>query len=1131
MISRFFIHRPIFATVISIVIVLSGAVAQTSLPIAKFPEITPPTVQVTAFYPGANPEILAETVAAPIEQEVNGVENMLYMSSTCADNGGYTLNVTFEIGTDMDMATVLVQNRVAIAEPKLPEDVRRQGVTTKKQSTQIVQFITLTSSEPQHDSLFLSNYATINIKDQLGRIPGVGALLVFGASDYSMRIWLDPPRLKARNLTTEDVLAAVREQNVQVAAGRIGEPPTPADTSFQLVVNTQGRLTELAQFEDLIVKTADGGRITRIRDVATVELGARSYDYTASFDGSPCAAIGVYQLPGANALELSASLKREMELLSERFPEGMQFDIPFDTTRFVEASIAEVYSTLFVAVALVVLVIFIFLQDWRATIVPSVAIPVALIGTFAVMAALGFSINMLTLFGIVLAIGIVVDDAIVVVENTSRHLERGLSSKDAAVAAMEEITGPVIATTLVLLAVFVPTAFMGGITGQMYQQFALTISAAVVISTINALSLSPALCGLLLKPPVQNQAHREFVPRGMILLFVACLAAWLAVRRLPSILNLSSGWSGSFAQETTWIVLVVGFLAGGGLGWLFATIINRLLGLLFALFNRVFDVTTAGYALVIRTMVRRVVLVMLLFVGLFVFTGWSLGRIPTGFLPIEDQGYAFANIQLPDASTLGRTDSVVRKIDQIMANTEGVADWVSVAGYSLLSGTIGSNSGMVAIIFKPWEERQEAHLTQDAIVGRIRAQFRDVLEANCIAFVPPPIDGLGSASGFQMQIQDVGGAGMANLQSLTDEMISDGNAQTGLIGLNTTFRSGVPQLFADIDRTKAKTLDIPLSSVFGTLQAYLGSAYVNDFNRFGRTWQVRVQADQRYRVEPEDITRLEVRNRRGEMIPIGTFAETRRTVGPQVIQRYNLYPCAQINGEPAPGYSSGQALALMEQMAADKFPLSISYEWTGMSYQEKRLSDSENLTESPSFILLLSIVLVFLVLAAQYESWTSPAAVISVVPLAALGVVAALVIRGADNNVYTQIGLILLVALASKNAILIVEFASEQRRDGKSIREAAVEAARIRFRAILMTAFSSILGFLPLLVAAGAGAASRQAVGNAVVGGMIAATAFSLLFVPAFFVVFRGLDELRITKAPNGTKSKAAPKTTIARRK
>lgn len=1046
--SRFFIQRPIFAAVISILIVIGGVIAQSSLPISKFPEITPPTIQVTAFYPGANAQVVSDTVAAPIEQEVNGVENMIYMSSVSADDGSYTLTVSFEIGVDIDMATVLVQNRVAIASPKLPEDVRRQGVTTKKQSTQIVQMITLTSDDPTHDGLFLANYANINIKDEVSRINGVGAVTVFGGADYSMRIWLDPDKLQARSLTTEDVLNAIQEQNVQVAAGRIGEEPAPAGTAFQLVINTQGRLTTDEQFADIVIRTAEGGRLTRVRDVVIddetdpatgnvrtgVERGGKNYNLGSNSKGQPSATMFVYQLPGANALDLSDQLTARMEQLKGRFPQGVQYKIPFDTTLFVRASVAEVYSTLVIAILLVVIVIYIFLQDWRATIVPCVAIPVSLIGTFACMSGLGFSINMLTLFGIVLAIGIVVDDAIVVVENTTTHLNRGLSSRDAAIAAMNEITGPVIATTLVLLAVFVPTAFMGGITGELMRQFSLTISAAVLISTINALTLSPALCGLILR---------------------------------------ASGEKKFF---------------------------------LFRWFNRSFDATTSIYKSIIQGMVRRIAIVMLIVVGLVAFTGWSFTQLPTGFLPLEDQGYCFVNVQLPDAASRQRTTQTLAKLDQILENTPGVADWLDVSGYSLLSGSNGSNQGLGVVIFKPWDERTTPAETQSGILAHLATEFAAVDDAIVFAFAPPAIDGLGNASGFQMQIQDTGNIGLAQMQTIAEEVVADGNSQSGLAGLNTTFRANVPQLFVDIDRTKVKTLDIPLNAVFSTLQANLGSAYVNDFNEFGRTWQVRVQAGQKFRASPEDIAKLTVRNRNGDMIPIGTFVDVQESFGPQVIQRYNLYPSAQINGAPAPGYSSGQALALMEEMARSK---NVNFEWTGMSYQEKRLEESPRLQDNPSFTLVLSIVLVFLVLAAQYESWTSPAAVISVVPLSAIGVVAAVAISGSDVNVYSQIGLVLLVALASKNAILIVEFASEKRREGLSIRDAASKAAELRFRAILMTAFSSILGFLPLVVASGAGAASRVAVGLAVVGGMIAATCFSLLFVPSFFVLFRGISEFR----------------------
>ena len=1032
MLSRFFIQRPVFATVISAVILLAGGVSQSRLPVAKFPEISPPTVKVTANYPGANAQVVAETVAAPIEQEVNGVENMLSMSSNSAADGSYALTVTFDIGTDMDMATVLVQNRVAIADPKLPEEVRRQGITVKKQSTQIVQLITLDSPDNRFDPLYLSNYANLNLRDQLSRIPGVGEVTLFGAGDYSMRIWLEPGRLRARNLTASDVIAALGEQNVQVAAGQLGSPPAPPGTAFQYTIEALGRLRDEEQFEEIIIKRTEGGRLTRLRDVARVELGAKSYAYDANYNGRSCAALAIYQLPGANAMDVAARVRAAMDQLSRGFPPGLDYQIPFDTTRFVAASIREVYVTLVQAVLLVVLVIYVFLQDWRATLIPCAAIPVSLVGTFAVMSAIGFSVNMLTLFGIVLAIGIVVDDAIVVVENTARHLDRGLGPAEAATKAMEEITGPVIATTLVLLAVFVPTAFLGGITGQLFRQFALTISGAVTISTINALTLSPALCGLLLRPSPPGGTRR-------------------------------------FA--------------------------------LFRWFNAAFDRTSGGYASAVRVSVRRIGLVLAVYAGLLVLTGWGFARLPTGFVPTEDQGYVFANIQLPDAASLERTRTTMRTVDDLLRNTPGVSDVISITGYSLLSGSNSSNMGMVFIVFDPWEARRDPALSQEAILTTLRQQFYEIREAIVFAFVPPAIDGLGVAGGFQMQVQDRRDLGLTTLEASAQDMVATGTGQQGLRNLNTMFSARVPQLFAEVDRTKATNLNVPLSSIFGTLQAYLGSAYVNDFNRFGRTYQVRVQADQQYRTQLEAIRRLHVRNAAGAMVPLSTLVNVRPSSGAQIITRYNLYPSAQINGEAAPGFSSGDALSLMEQMAAAQLPDGMGFEWAGMSYQEKLASGGQY------GVFLLAVVFVFLVLAAQYESWTSPAAIIAIVPLAALGVVLALWMKGLDNNSYTQIGVVLLVALASKNAILIVEFARELRRQGQGIRDAAVDAAQTRFRAILMTAFSSILGFLPLVVASGAGAASRQAVGYAIVGGMIAATLFSLLLVPAFFVIFQGLGE------------------------
>ena len=1042
--SKFFIERPIFSSVISIVIVIAGLVTLLGLPIAQYPEITPPTVQVSAVYPGANAEVISQTVAAPIEQEVNGVEGMIYMSSTSASDGSYSLTVSFEVGTDLDLAQILVQNRVALAEPSLPEEVVRQGVSTKKQSTNIVMIVSLSSPDGRYDELFLSNFATLQLRDRLSRVEGVGEVSVFPSSDYSMRIWLDPQQLRSRQITTQEVLTAIREQNVQVAAGQIGQPPAPETQGLQLSVNVLGRLSEVEQFEDIIVKTSADGRIVRLRDVARVELGGQNYNLTSTLEGANSASVLIYQLPGANALQVATDVRAAMEEMATLFPQGVDYAIPYDTTLFVQASIDGVVMTLFQAGALVFLVLFIFLQDWRATLVPAVTIPVALIGTFAVMASLGFSLNMLTLFGLVLAIGVVVDDSIVIVEATASNIEKGLNSKEAAIKAMSEVSGPVVATSLVLMAVFIPAAFLPGITGEMYRQFALTIAAATVFSTLNALTLSPALSALLLRP--QPERKNAFF-RGV---------------------------------------------------------------------DRVFAVAGSGYAGVAQSLLRRSFLAMLLFVGLLLFTGWQFGRVPTGFLPQEDQGYLLVNVQLPDSASLGRTNQVLRQIDDIVEGTDGVQTWVSLGGFSLIDGTAASNSAVVFVVLTPWEERTAPALSADAILAGLQSRLFGIQEAVVFGFPPPAINGLGVSGGFQMQLQARGNVSLTELGAMAQELIADGNAQSGLTNLNTTFRAAVPQLFAEVDRTQAKKLGVSLDEIFGTLQAYLGSAYVNDFNRFGRTWQVKLQADHQFRLTPEDIRQLEVRNASGDMVPVGALVDVDYITGPQTILRYNLYPTASITGQAAPGFSSGQALLLMEEMADAKLPISMGYEWTGVSYQERQVGGEA------IAIFGLAILLVFLVLAAQYESWTSPAAVILVVPLAILGTLVALLLGGSDNNVYTQIGIVLLIGLASKNAILIVEFARQEREGGRDIMEAAAEAARRRFRPILMTAISSIAGFMPLLLAVGAGAASRQAVGYAVVGGMIAATIMSLLFTPVFYLVMQRLSERSWRKKPAERRVKAA---------
>jgi HAE1 family hydrophobic/amphiphilic exporter-1 len=1031
MFSKFFIEHPIFASVISIVIVIAGLVSVGALPIAQFPEIVPPTVEVKATYPGANAQVVAETVAAPIEQEVIGVENMIYMSSVSAGDGSYTLTVTFEVGTDLDMASILVQNRVTLAEPKLPEEVKRQGVNTKKKSPNIILIASLSSPDGRFDELYMSNYATLRLKDTLSRIPGVGDVSIYPESDYSMRIWLDPNQIKSRGLTTAEVVDAIREQNVQVAAGQIGQPPAPAGQNFQYPINVLGRLTDIDQFEDIIIKTGEGGRITRLKDIARVDLGGKTYDITSRLNGAPSASIAVYQLPGSNALDVSARVRAAMEEMSAFFPEGLEYAIAYDTTMFVDASIKQVFQTLLEAAALVFLVLFLFLQDWRATLIPAVTIPVSLIGTLAVLLAMGFSLNMLTLFGLVLAIGIVVDDAIVVVEATVTHMERGLDRRAAAIQAMSEVSGPVIATTLVLLAVFVPAAFLPGITGQLYRQFALTIAVATVFSSINALTMSPALAALVLRlPPEKKNA----------------------------------------------------FFRG---------------------FDKVFRKTENGYTNMIKAFVRRTGLMLLLALGLVAYTGWQFTALPTGFMPTEDQGYMLVHVQLPDAASQQRTNGVLDQIDAVLKETDGVADWVIFGGFNLIDGTAQSNTAVVFVTLKPWEERTEPELRQEAILAGLQGRFNQIQESIIYAFLPPAISGLGVAGGFQFQLEDRGGVGLQELNAMLQEILQDGNAQSGLAGLNSTFRIDVPQLFAEVDRTKAKTLGVPLSEVFGALQTYLGSSYINDFNKFGRTWQVMAQADSRFRARPEDIRRLDVRNEQGEMVPLGTLVKVDDIVGPQTILRYNLYPTASITGAAAPGYSSGQALNLMEQLAEVKLPTSMGFEWTGMSYQEKQVGSEAIM------VFALAIILVFLVLAAQYESWSSPAAVIMVVPLAVLGTVLAVMMKGDDNNVYTQIGITLLIGLAAKNAILIVEFAMAEREKGKGILDAAVDAAKLRFRPILMTSIASIAGFMPLVVASGAGAASQQAIGVAIVGGMAAATIMSLSFTPVFYVVMRRLGEPR----------------------
>jgi HAE1 family hydrophobic/amphiphilic exporter-1 len=1036
MFSKFFINRPIFAAVISIVIVIAGAVTLLNLPVAQYPNIAPPTVQVMANYPGANADVVAKTVAAPIEQEVNGVDGMIYMSSNSASNGSYVLTVTFDTGTDLDMATVLVQNRVAVALSSLPEEVKRLGVTTKKTSPDFALMINLLSTDGKMDDVYLSNYATLHIRDVLSRVDGVGDVQVLGADAYSMRVWLDPEAMDARGLTTSDVVAAISEQNVQVAAGTIGKPPAPKGQSFQYTVNVKGRLTDPAEFGNIVVKTGEGGRLTRVRDVAKVELGAKSYDVEVQLNQKPASLIIVNQRPGANVLAVSKKCRAAMEDLKKRFPQGLEYVVAYDASDVVNASIKEIVETLFIAALLVVLTVYIFLQDIRSTFIPAVTIPVSLIGTFLIMNVLGFSINTLTLFGMVLAIGIVVDDAIVVVENAARNIEEtDLSPKEATIKAMEEVTGPVIATTLVLLAVFIPTAFMGGMTGVLYKQFALTIAATTLFSSINALTLSPALCALIL-------------------------------RRAPKKKNF--------------------FFRG---------------------FNRGFETATTIYMAMVNQGVRRLFISVLVFAGVSAAAYLGMISTPTAFVPEEDQGYMMVNTQLPDGASQQRTSGAIQKVNKVIADTPGIAYNIAISGYSLLNSTVSSNMGSNVVVFKPWDERTTLETNQYSILGGLRKGFSAIQEGIVFAFLTPALPGLGNAGGFQMQLQDQGGQGLNQLQQVADEIVRDGSSQKGLVGMYSSFRSNVPQLFVEVDRNKVKTLNIPLSEVFDTMQAFLGSAYVNDFNLFGRTYQVNVQAESKYRAQPEDIRKLEVRTNEGKMVPLGTLVQVKNNFGAEVISRYNMYNTAAIMGSAAPGYSSGQALEIMENMAQEKLPSTMGFEWTGLSYQETQATGDTGL------IFLLAVVFVYLVLAAQYESWKSPMPVILAVPIAVFGAFAAIIARGMDNNVYTQIGLVLLVALASKNAILIVEFARDAHEQGMSTIDAALHASRLRFRPILMTALSFVLGVFPLVVADGAGAGARQALGTAVLGGMLAATFVGVVLVPPLYVIFQNLGEKRKEKA------------------
>jgi HAE1 family hydrophobic/amphiphilic exporter-1 len=979
-----------------------------------------------------------DTVALPIEQQVNGVEDMLYMQSYSGSDGSYSLTVTFKIGTDLNFAQVLVQNRVSSALAQLPQTVQNQGVTVQKKSTSILLFVTLTSPDSKYDSLFLSNYATINLKDELARLPGVGNVTVFGAGQYSMRIWLDPNKLQVRGLVPQDVIQAIQQQSQQVAAGQVGSPPTPPGQAFQYTLNVNGRLDDPAEFEAIIVKTGNNGDVTRVRDVGWVELGAQTYSQTFSLNNQPAAGIGVFQSPGANALQVEQAVEKKMAELAEAFPQGIKYDTPFDTTKFVNASVHEVYKTLFEAGLLVLVVILVFLQDWRAMLVPTTTVPVTIIGAFAAMAALGFTINLSTLFAIVLAIGIVVDDAIVVVEGAAHNIEHGMNGHDAAIRAMDQLFGPIIGITLVLISVFLPAAFLPGLTGRMYAQFALVIAATALLSAINAATLKPTQCALWLRPPVPLE-RRNWFYRG---------------------------------------------------------------------FNAVYGRLERGYGRLIGHLVAHSAISVIAALILIAIGFYGLSRVPTGFLPIEDQGYLIAAVQLPDGASLDRTQKVLDQVSDIARKTPGVEQVVTIGGISALDNSASlANAGVGYIILKDWDARGKGEDLRSLVYG-MNDRMAAIEEARIVVLPPPPIQGIGNAAGFAMQVELRGGnTDFAKLQAVTGAIVANAQSQSALQRVQSPFRASVPQIDVEIDRIKTQTLHVTTDAVFSALSTYLGSSYVNQFNKFGRVFQVYTQADSLFRLTPRDIANMQVRNQNGDMIPIGTVAKITPSVGPSLISLYNLYPTSTIIGLPAQGFSSGQSLKLMEEIADKTLPPGTGYDWTAMSYQEKVVSNQIY------YVFGLAMLLVYLVLAGQYESWFAPISVILAVPLSLLGPVAVLTGLRIENNLYTQIGIILLIALSAKNAILIVEVALELHvRDGRPLLESAVEAARARFRPILMTSFAFILGVVPLVLATGAGANARKSIGITVFSGMLASTCLAVLFVPAFFVVVQRFENWRVAK-------------------
>ena len=1038
--SHFFIRRPIFAAVLAIITVVLGLAALLTLPIAQYPEVTPPTVFVMANYPGASAETVASTVATPLEQEINGVENMLYMSSSCSSDGQLRIAITFQTGTDLDMAQVQVQNRVSTALPRLPEEVRRLGVITMKRSPSITVLVQLVSPTGKYDDLYMGNYAFLHVKDRLARLPGVGDVRIFGVSEYAMRIWIDPNQASARDLTASDIVAAIREQNVQVAAGVFGQPPQPPGNLFQLTAQTQGRFSTPEEFGAIILKTGDYGQVTRLRDVARIELGANDYNIRDYLDGHPSVVMGIFQLPGSNAIATRDVVEKAMQEMSKDFPPGLEYRTEFDTTIFIRESIHEVVKTLLEAMVLVVLVVVLFLQNWRASIIPLLAVPVSLIGTFAVMALLGFSLNNLSMFGLVLAIGIVVDDAIVVVENVERNIALGLSPVAATQKAMEEVSGAVIAIALVLAAVFIPTAFLSGLTGAFYRQFALTIAVSTLISAFNSLTLSPALSALLLQP---HHEKKDFIGR---------------------LIHYSVGW-------------------------------------IFTGFNRVFEGSRSAYAKVLGRLLRHCGLGLVLYAGLITLTWFSFRQVPIGFVPPQDKGYLIAYVQLPDGASLERTKAVSDRMQQIMLNTPGIDHVIQIVGLSFVTLGNQANAASFFVTLKPFDERVKAGLSANAVVADLRRRMAGIQDGFIGVFGPPPVDGLGLVGGFKLQVQDRNQLGFPALQAATLQLMAAANQDKRIAGALTTFRARVPQVYLEVDREKAKTMKVPLNSVWDTLQIYLGSLYVNDFNAFGRPYRVTAQADAPFRAKASDVANLKTRNAAGEMVTLGTIMNVRDVSAPVSVAHYNMYPTAEITGATAPGVSTGDAIRIMDDLAARVLPPGMGIEWTEISLLELLAGNTA------VFIFPFCVLMVFLVLAAQYESWSLPLAIILIVPLCLLFAILGTWARGFDNNLFTQIGLVALMGLACKNAILIVEFAKQIQDTGKPRVEAAIEASRLRLRPILMTSFAFAFGVLPMMLSKGAGAEMRQAIGTAVFWGMLGVTFFGIFLTPVFYVVIRSVLE------------------------